>query len=431
MKVIKRNGDSVIFNEDKIFDAINKAADETELGVDYELARKISSAIKEELENADFAPNVEHIQDIVEDSLMQSDRRDIAKAFILYREERHKLRNQGWEMTELQRDIYEKKYKVGNETFDQFLDRVSGGNQPISKAIRDKKFLPAGRILAGRGMEHHGKKVTLSNCYVVPKVEDSIESIFDTAKYLAKTYSYGGGVGLNISNLRPRGAKVQNSADTTTGATSFMDLYSMVTGLIGQKGRRGALMLNIDVQHPDIEEFIDIKNQDENSVRFANISVNITDEFMRAVENDEEYELYFKVGPTGEEIKKVVNARDLFIKLAENNWNMAEPGILFQDKIDSWHLMSADPEFEFAGVNPCAEEPLPPWGSCNLASINLSEFVKNPFSTDAEFDYDGFAQMVRDGVIFLNEVLDENMDNHPLEQQKEVSRDLRQIGLVA
>ena len=190
-------------------------------------------------------------------------------------------------------------------------------------------------------------------------------------------------------------------------------------------------MLNIDVNHPDIEEFIDIKNQDEHSVRFANISVNVTDEFMKAVANDEEYELYFKVEPTDEEIKKVVNARDLFIKLARNNWNMAEPGILFWDRINSWHLMSGDPEFEFAGVNPCAEEPLPPWGSCNLASINLSEFVKNPFTTHAEFDYDGFAQMVRDGVIFLNEVLDENMDNHPLEQQKEVSRDLRQIGLVA
>lgn len=238
MKVIKRNGDSVNFDEDKIFNAINKAAAETELGIDYKLAREISSMIKEELENTEFTPNVEHIQDVVEDSLMQSDRRDIAKTFILYREERNKLRHQGWVMTELQRDIYEKKYKLGNETFDEFLDRVSGGNQPISKAIRDKKFLPAGRILAGRGTAHHGKKVTLSNCYVVPKVEDSIESIFDTAKYLARTYSYGGGVGLNISNLRPRGAKVQNSADTTTGATSFMDLYSMVTGLIGQKGRR-------------------------------------------------------------------------------------------------------------------------------------------------------------------------------------------------
>ena len=238
MKVIKRNGDSVNFDENKIFNAINKAAAETELGIDYKLAREISSTIKEELENTDFTPNVEHIQDLVEDSLMQSNRSDIAKKYILYRDKKTKLREQGWEMTELQRDIYEKKYKLGNETFDQFLNRVSGGNQPIKKAIRDKKFLPAGRILAGRGMEHHGKKVTLSNCYVVPKVKDSIESIFDTAKYLARTYSYGGGVGLNISNLRPRGAKVQNSADTTTGATSFMDLYSMVTGLIGQKGRR-------------------------------------------------------------------------------------------------------------------------------------------------------------------------------------------------
>ncbi len=118
---------------------------------------------------------------------------------------------------------------------------------------------------------------------------------------------------------------------------------------------------------------------------------------MKAVEKDEDYELYFYVDATDEEIRKVVKARELFRKISENNWNMAEPGILYQNRIDSWHLMSEDDSFEFAGVNPCAEETLPGYGSCNLSSINLSEFVKNPFTTRAEFDFDGFSEMVREG----------------------------------
>ncbi len=150
---------------------------------------------------------------------------------------------------------------------------------------------------------------------------------------------------------------------------------------------------------------------------------------MKAVEKDEDYELYFYVDATDEEIRKVVKARELFRKISENNWNMAEPGILYQNRIDSWHLMSEDDSFEFAGVNPCAEETLPGYGSCNLSSINLSEFVKNPFTTRAEFDFDGFSEMVREGVIYLNEVLDENMNLHPLKEQREMSRELRQIGL--
>jgi ribonucleoside-diphosphate reductase alpha chain len=426
---MKRNKTEVEFNSDKIFNAINKAANETELGVDYELAREIADNIEDELEDLGTLVDVEYIQNLVEDYLMQSNRRDIAKKYILYRDERNKLRNQGWEMTDLQRDIYEKKYRFENESFDEFLNRVSGGNNTIKKAIKDKKFMPAGRILAGRGLDKRGRKTTLSNCYVMPKVEDNIESIFDTAKYLARTYSYGGGVGLNISKLRPKGAKVNNAANTTTGAVSFMDLYSMVTGLIGMRGRRGALMLNMDVSHPDIEEFIDIKN-DLNKVTKANISVNITDDFMNAVKNNEEYELYFKVDATGEEIRKKVNARELFRKLAFNNWNMAEPGMLFTDRINSWHLMSEDESFEFAGVNPCAEETLPAFGSCNLSSINLAEFVKKPFTKHAYFEFEKFGEMVRQGVIYLNEVLDENMNLHPLQQQREMSRDLRQIGLV-
>ena len=150
---------------------------------------------------------------------------------------------------------------------------------------------------------------------------------------MARTFSYGGGVGIDISNLRPRGALVHNSAKTTTGAVSFMDLYSMTTGLIGQRGRRGALMISMDVNHPDIEEFIDLKT-DLEKVTKANISVKINDEFMKAVLNKSMYECKFKVKADGEEIVKEVDAYKLFMKLITNNWDFAEPGILFWDNIE-------------------------------------------------------------------------------------------------
>ncbi|MGO1469910.1 MAG: adenosylcobalamin-dependent ribonucleoside-diphosphate reductase [Tissierella sp.] len=426
LKVEKRNGNVVEFENEKIEIAITKAMSETEAGVDEKHARQISTSIEEELKDEKVV-SIEKIQDLVEIHLMKS-RPDVARKYIIYREERAKLREQGWDMTDLQRDIYEKKYRYDSESFDDFLERVSGGNSPIKKAIKDKKFMPAGRILAGRGLDKVGRKITLSNCYVMPKVEDNIESIFDTAKYLARTYSYGGGCGLTLSNLRPKGAKVNNAAATTTGAVSFMDLYSLVTGLIGMRGRRGALMLNLDCNHPDIEDFINVKN-DLEKVNYANISVNIDDEFMKAIKEDREYELYFKVESTGEEISKMVDAKELFRVLAKNNWNMAEPGLLYKGKIDTWHLMSEDDEFEFAGVNPCAEETLPAFGSCNLASINLSEFVKDPFTKYARFEFVKFEEMVKNGVIYLNEILDENMLLHPLPQQREMSEKLRQIGL--
>ncbi len=426
LKVEKRNGMIVDFDGDKIVKAITKAMAETDEGIDFDLAMEIADKVYNAFKDREII-HIENIQDFVEVELMRATP-IVAKKYILYREERARLRKHGWAMTDLQRDIYEKKYRYDNESFEDFLARVSGNNSFIMKAIKDKKFMPAGRILAGRGLNKFGRKVTLSNCYVMPKVEDNIESIFDTAKYMARTYSYGGGVGVSLSKLRPKGAKVNNAASTTTGAVSFMDLFSMVTGLIGMKGRRGALMINLDCNHPDIEDFIDVKN-DLKKVNYANISVNVTDEFMNAVVEDRDFELYFKVEATGEEIRKKVRARELFKKIAKNNWNMAEPGLLFIDKINSWHLMSEDKDFEFAGVNPCAEETLPAWGSCNLSSINLSEFVRDPYSERARFEFNNFAEMVRQGVIYLNEILDENMELHPIREQREMARELRQIGL--
>ena len=305
---------------------------------------------------------------------------------------------------------------------------MSGNNPKIAKLIRERKFLFAGRILANRGLSKEGIKVTYSNCYVLQPPEDNLESIFNTAKKLARTFSYGGGVGFDISKLRPSGALVHNSAKTTTGAVSFMDLYSMTTGLIGQRGRRGALMISMDINHPDIEDFIDIKT-DLNKVTKANISVRINDKFMESVENKEKYVCRFIVEETNEVIEKEVDAYKLFMKIITNNWDFAEPGILFWDNIEKYHLLSEDKEFKYAGVNPCAEEPLPSGGSCLLGSINLAEFVVEPFTNNAIFDIQKFKNTVADCIIGLNEVLDEGLELHPLKEQKESVRQYRQIGL--
>lgn len=250
-------------------------------------------------------------------------------------------------------DIWKSKYKYQEETFDEWLDRVSGNDEEIKQLILDKKFLFGGRILSNRGLQKDGLKVTYSNCYVMTPPQDNIESIFECASRLARTFSYGGGCGVDISNLAPRGAKVNNTAKETSGAVSFMDLYSMVTELIGQNGRRGALMLSLDCSHPDIEEFIGIKS-DLNRVTKANISIRITDEFMESVKNNPNYTLQFVRQETGECISKTVNAKKLFQKMAKMNWDYAEPGALFWDRITSWNLLSNTKEFIYAGINPCA-----------------------------------------------------------------------------
>lgn len=253
-------------------------------------------------------------------------------------------------------DIWQKKYRNGDESFMEWLHRVSGGSDTVRRMILDKRFLFGGRILANRGLANSDRKLTLSNCYASAPPQDNLESIFDCAKKLARTYSYGGGVGVDLSNLAPNGAKVRNAAKESSGAVSFMDLYSLVTGLISQNGRRGALMLSLSVDHPDIEEFIDVK-KDLDRVTKANISVRITSKFMEAVIDDRDYDLEFTRKETGETIRKTVNAKELFMKIAENNWDMGEPGVLFWDRITDWNLLSEYDNFEYAGVNPCAEEP--------------------------------------------------------------------------
>ena len=317
-------------------------------------------------------------------------------------------------------NIWKNKYQFENETFEEWLDRVSDGNEDIKDMILNKRFLFGGRILANRGLDKLGKKVTYSNCYVL-SVDDSIESIYKACSDLARTFSYGGGCGLDISKLRPVNSYVNNTARKTSGACSFMDTFSQVTETIGQNGRRGALMLSMDCTHPEIIDFINIKT-DLNRVTKANISVRITDDFMKAVKNDEDWELYFKT--EHEEIKKTVKAKEIFKLLCKNNWDYAEPGILFWDRIKNYNILSEDENFEYAGVNPCAEEPLPDGGSCLLGALNLSAYVENK-----KFNFDLFEEDIFKAVKGLNEVLDQGLPLHPLAIQRETVRDYRQIGL--
>ena len=321
-------------------------------------------------------------------------------------------------------NIWKNKYQYNNETLDEWFDRVSAGNAAVKDLIINKKFLFGGRILAHRGTE--GKK-TYSNCYVIDYPRDNIESIFDAAKKLARTFSYGGGCGIDLGQLAPKGSKVNNAAKESTGAVSFMELYDITTGIIGQQGRRGALMLSLPVNHPDVFDFIQIKT-DLHKINNANISVRVDNDFMQAVENDLDYTLSFTRPETGETIKNVVKAKELFRVLCKNNWDYAEPGMLFWDTIEKHNMLSEDPNFKYAGVNPCAEEPLPAGGSCLLGALNLAEFVINPFTDKAKFDYNGFRNAVKIAVRALNEVLDEGLELHPLEEQRINVKKWRQIG---
>lgn len=325
-----------------------------------------------------------------------------------------------WGLSQLGEDIWKNKYQYEDETFEEWLDRVSAGDEDLKELIRNKKFLFGGRILSNRGLDKKGKKITLSNCYVLT-TDDSIEDIYQTCSDLARTFSYGGGVGVDISKLRPKGMRVNNASKYTTGACSFMDTFSQVTETIGQNGRRGALMLSIDCTHPELVDFINIKT-DLDKVTKANISVRITDDFMRAVENDEDWLLHFE--REGESLERRVKAKEVFNLLCKNNWDYAEPGILFWDRIENYNLLSQDKEFSYAGVNPCAEEPLPNGGSCLLGSINLSAYVIN-----GTFDTWGFKKDIHKIVKAMNDVLDEGLPLHPLQIQRDTVRDYRQIGV--
>lgn len=285
------------------------------------------------------------------------------------------------------------------------------------------RFVPGGRIMFGAGQP---RRATLLNCYVIPIQGDSIEGIFDWCKQAARTYSFGGGVGTDISVLRPRGAPVNNSAIHSTGSVSFMELFSTTTGTIGQAGRRGALMITISVEHPDVLDFINVK-RDLSRVNHANISVRVTDAFMQAVAADGDFVLHYENEVVGR-VEKKIKAKALWDKLIEGAWLSAEPGLIF------WDNIKRESTTEYNGMqvvttNPCSEIPLEPYGCCCLGNVNLARFVRQEFEVNAQVDWQNLERALRYAVRFLDNVLDYNAAKHPLKEQREASLKSRRIGV--
>lgn len=278
--------------------------------------------------------------------------------------------------------------------------------EAIYQLFKDFKYIiPGGSVMSGCGT---GALVSLSNCFVIGSPKDSYAEIMKTRSQQAQLMKRRGGVGYDLSQLRPRGVKVNNAARSSTGAASFMDVCSDITNEVAQNGRRGALMLSMSINHPDIEEFI-TKKQDLTKVTGANISVKVTDEFMQAVENDKDYILRFPVDesvPQGlmiEEIPynelwffsdddhpnsffKKVRARELWDTLMHCAWNTAEPGIMFEGAMHNYSPDGVYPDFKMVGTNPCGEIPMGPFDSCRLIHINLSSYIVDPFTDKAHID---------------------------------------------
>ncbi|CAN5150958.1 adenosylcobalamin-dependent ribonucleoside-diphosphate reductase [soil metagenome] len=290
------------------------------------------------------------------------------------------------------------------------------------KAMDNFKYVPGGRILAGAGT---GYNVTFYNCFVIPSPKDSREGILETLGNMIEIMSRGGGVGINISSLRPRGARVEKVNGFSSGPCNWAELFSLATKDIIQQGgtRRGALMLMLWDWHPDIEEFITVK-QDLSRINGANLSVCVSDTFMEAVKNDADWPLIFpdKNDPDydtmwdgdieswkakGKKINvfKVVKARKIWDLIGEAAWKSAEPGVVFMERYNKMHNNYY--WNRIICVNPCGEEGLPEWGVCNLGSINLSAMVKgDDISIPGEFDFDALSEVVTTAVRFQDNVVD-------------------------
>jgi ribonucleoside-diphosphate reductase alpha chain len=267
--------------------------------------------------------------------------------------------------------------------------------QTIYNDIKDFKYIvPQGSPMYGIG--NNETVASLSNCVVVASPEDSVSSIVDSGKHLANLFKRRCGVGVDISNLRPEGMTVNNSAGTTTGAWSFADFYSYVCRMIGQNGRRGALMISIDVRHPDVEKFVTMKH-DLTKVTGANVSIRISDDFMEAVEQDQDFTLKFPVDSTNPTYSKTIRARDLWKNVVDSATKTAEPGLLMWGNIEKFLPAQsyAEQGFKTLTTNPCGEIPLSAYDSCRLISVNLKSFVVNPFESNSYFHFEKFESVVK------------------------------------
>ena len=313
------------------------------------------------------------------------------------------------------------------------------------RLLQDFRFLPGGRILAGAGS---GRRVTLFNCFVMGRIEDSMEGIFAALREGALTMQQGGGVGYDFSTLRPAGSRAWSVGGIASGPVSFMRIWdSMCATLLSTGTRRGAMMATLRCDHPDILAFIDAK-QDARELRHFNLSVLVTDAFMRAVRDDSDWELVFPVSrlqdvaaspdskllvrhwPGHDEavncrVIRVLPARELWERLMRASYDYAEPGVLFIDRINHWNNL-AYREY-ISATNPCGEIPLPAYGACDLGSLNLVRFIEQPFSSAARISFDSLTDAAQQAVRFLDNVID--VSRFPLSQQQEQAMQTRRIGL--
>ncbi|WP_347267946.1 adenosylcobalamin-dependent ribonucleoside-diphosphate reductase [Paracoccus sp. (in: a-proteobacteria)] len=284
-------------------------------------------------------------------------------------------------------------------------------------ALEDFKFLPAGRILAGAGT---GREVTLFNCFVMGTVPDSMAGIFDMLKEAALTMQQGGGIGYDFSTIRPRGAEVKGVAADASGPLSFMDVWDAMCRTIMSAGsRRGAMMATMRCDHPDIEAFIQAK-QDSARLRMFNLSVLVTDDFMQALKDGGSWDLKF-----AGKVYHTVKARDLWNRIMRATYDYAEPGVIFIDRINQQNnLHYAE---TICATNPCGEQPLPPYGACLLGSVNLARLVDAPFTADARLNPEALDELVRTAVRMMDNVVDAS--KFPLPQQQAEAQAKRRIGL--
>jgi ribonucleoside-diphosphate reductase alpha chain len=341
---------------------------------------------------------------------------------------RYLKKNEAGEPTEEPMDMFlrvasniaegEYRFKKGEEAEELY----ETSREQFLRLMTSRKFIPNSPTLMNAGRELQ----QLSACFVLP-VEDSIDGIYDTLKHQAVIHKSGGGTGFGFSKLRPKNDIVKSTMGVSSGPVSFMAIYDASTDKIKQGGtRRGANMGILRVDHPDIEEFINCKRENDQINNF-NISVAITDEFMEAVEADSDFALR---NPRDGEVHSMVSARDLFQQIVEGAWLNGEPGVVFIDRING---DNPTPQFPIESTNPCSEAHLPPYDSCNLGSINLERFVENPgasmgvASGESTIDWDGLRETVRTAVRFLDNVIEQN--RYPLAEIDAMSRGNRRIGL--
>ena len=322
-------------------------------------------------------------------------------------------------------EIHAMKYRSEGETFKDAMTRVAEAlkdddehfNQ-LRGILYNQRFLPAGRVQSAMGAP---RRVTPYNCFVSMTIEDSMEGIMAAATRAAKTMQLGGGIGYDFSTLRPHGDLIRSLDSRSSGPLSFMEIFNSVCKTIASAGhRRGAQMGVLRVDHPDIEAFITAKANDHALTQF-NVSVGVTDAFMQAVKNDEDFDLVF-----GGKVYRTVRATALWDKILRSTWDWAEPGILFIDRINQknnlWYCET------IAATNPCGEQPLPPNGACLLGSFNLTKYVRRTDDWEAyEFDFEQLRRDIPPVVRAMDNVVDRAV--YPLPAQEEEAKSKRRMGL--